>query len=394
MSSTTPLKPMTAIISDELPEDLLTAPPAAGQMPAEQMPAEQMPAELSPRRVRRRLLESGAVIAAVAVLVLVGPGLGDLRDELERANGGWVLAGVGFEVLSALSYVVVFRWVFCRRMSWRFSYQVGMAEQGANSVLSVSGAGGLALGAWALRRGGMSTEHIARRTVAFFFLTSMANVGAMVLLAGLYALGIVRPDRNPALTYSFGVAALVATLLVVVVIPAVLKPGTPDSRPTGNQRKLAAAARFARDSLGQGVRDGLSILRQRSIGVIASSVGTMVFDMAVLWAGFRAFGYAPSLGTLALGYLIGQLGGNLPVPGGIGGVDAGLIGTLVLFHQPLAVSTAAVLIYHAIALWVPALLGSVAFVHLRRTLGRETGPAGLCAPPPEPIDVAPRALAA
>ena len=104
--------------------------------------------------------------------------------------------------------VLILRVVFCRRMSWKLSYQIGMAEQGANSVLSVSGAGGLALGAWALRRGGMSTEYIGRRTVAFFILTSLANVVTLVVFAALYALGVLAGDRNPALTYGFGAAAL------------------------------------------------------------------------------------------------------------------------------------------------------------------------------------------
>ena len=49
-------------------------------------------------------------------------------------------------VLSAVCYIVVFLAVFCRRMSWRLSYQVGMIERAANPFLSVSGAGGLALG--------------------------------------------------------------------------------------------------------------------------------------------------------------------------------------------------------------------------------------------------------
>src|SRR5437660_8619105 len=139
-----------------------------------------MPQELSTHRLRRRLLELGLVVAVVIAVVLVGPGLGSLRKHLADASPGWAVAGEGFHLLSALSYVVVFRTVFCREMSWRLSYQIGMAEQGANSVLSVSGAGGLALGAWALRRGGMSTEHIARRTVAFFILTSLANVGGVI----------------------------------------------------------------------------------------------------------------------------------------------------------------------------------------------------------------------
>jgi uncharacterized membrane protein YbhN (UPF0104 family) len=350
-----------------------------------------MPKELSPHRVRRRLLELALVLVAVVVLVRLGPGLGSLRKHLADASPGWVAAGVGFELLSALSYVVVFRTVFCRRMSWRLSYQIGMAEQGANSVLSVSGAGGLALGAWALRRGGMNTEHIARRTVAFFILTSLANVGGVIVLAAMYALGILQHDRNPALTYTFGGLAAIATA-IVLALPAILKAAPPEHDPTSG--KLAAAMRWLRYSLGQGIRDGVLLLRQRSLGVLVGSLGFMVFDIAVLGVCFRAFGHSPALGILALGYLIGQLGGNIPVPGGIGGVDAGLVGTFALYHQPLAVTTAAVLVYHAIALWLPALLGSLAFVQLRRTLRREEQPAAMCAPLAEPIDVAHQPAAA
>ena len=91
---------------------------------------------------------------------------------------------------------------------------------------------------------------------------------------------------------------------------------------------------------------------------------------------------------LALGYLIGQLGGNIPVPGGIGGIELGLIGTFALYHQPLATTTAAVLVYHAITLWVPGLLGTVAFVQLRRTLQRDEQPATTCMPVAEPIPAA------
>ena len=144
--------------------------------------------------------------------------------------------------------------------------------------------------------------------------------------------------------------------------------------------------RFARQSLAQGLRDAMLLLRQRSPGVLIGAFGTMLFDMAVLWACFRAFGASPAIGVLGLGYLIGQLGGNVPAPGGIGGLDAGLIGIFALYRQPLAATTAAVLVYHAISLWVPALLGSTAFVQLRRTLQRADRPAAICFPLAEPIE--------
>jgi uncharacterized membrane protein YbhN (UPF0104 family) len=346
--------------------------------------AEQMPEELSPRRVGRRLIELAIVVALVVVFVLTGPGLGDLRRDLGRAQSGWVLAAVAIEVLSTLSYVVVFRAVFCRQMTWRLSYQIGMAEQAANSVLSVSGTGGLALGAWALHKGGMTTEHIARRSVAFFFLTSLPNVGGVIVFALLFATGILHHDRDPALTYVFGGLAIAATTAVVVVLPRV-RGKKPEHHP-GEKRKLKVAWAWLRYSLGQGVRDGLMLLRHRPVPVLAGSIGLVGFDIVVLGVAFKALGYSPSVGVLALGYLIGQLGGNIPIPGGIGGVDGGLIGAFALYHQPLAVSTAAVLIYHAIALWVPALLGSVAFVQLRRTLQREEQAAAMCAPLAEPIE--------
>lgn len=345
-----------------------------------------MPEELSPRRVGRRLLELAGVVVAVVVIVAFGPDLGGLRKELEDASAGWLVAGVALELLSALSYVVIFRAVFCARMRWGLAYQIGMAEQAANSVLSVSGAGGLALGAWALHRGGMRSEYIARRTVAFFFLTSVANVGGVMVFALLFALGVLGHDRNPALTYGFGAAALVATVVVVGLVPR-LSPMQPEATAEEGEGRLQTVLRWVRTSLGQGVRDGLALLRQRSIGVLVGSLGFLAFDVAVLWAAFKAFGYSPALGVLVLGYLIGQLGGNVPIPGGLGGVDGGLIGTFALYHQPLAVTTAAVLVYHAIAIWIPALVGSVAFVQLRRTLAREEQPAAVCAPLAEPIEM-------
>ena len=340
--------------------------------------AKPAPTEGSGKRLRRRLLEFGAISVAVGVAVLTGPGLGHLRRDVEHASVGWLIVGAGLETLSALSYVVIFRAVFCPRMRWRLSYQFGMSEQAANSVLSVSGAGGLALGAWALSRAGMATAEIGRKSVAFFFLTSLPNVAGVIVFAALYATGVLGEVRDPALTYGFGMAAFCATLLVLA-LPRLL--GSTGEPPAGAAPgRVARVLRFSRFSLGTGVGDAVELLRRRSPGVLLGSVGTLTFDMAVLGVCFRAFGHSPPFGVLVLGYLIGQLGGNLPTPGGIGGVDLGLVGMFTLYHQPLAVVTAAVLTYHAISLWIPGLLGSLAFVQLRRTLQRETDPAIVCMP--------------
>jgi uncharacterized protein (TIRG00374 family) len=111
----------------------------------------------------------------------------------------------------------------------------------------------------------------------------------------------------------------------------------------------------------------------------------MAFDIAALGLCYRAFGYAPSFSVLVFAYLVGQLGGLLPLPGGIGGIEGGLLGTFALYHVPLAASAAAVIAYRALQLWIPGVLGSIAFVRLRAALRRERQPEALCQPLAEPI---------
>jgi uncharacterized membrane protein YbhN (UPF0104 family) len=338
-----------------------------------------MPDELDPRHFRRGLAQLAALGVAVALVVVLGPGLGSLRSRLDHASAGWLIAGAALELLSTLSYVVVFRAVFCPRMSWRLSYQIGMAEQGANALLPAGGAGGLALGAWALSRGGMTGDHIGRRTVAFFLLTSFANVGTVFLFAVLFATGVLSGDTNLALTYGFGGASLVA-MAVTLAIPRIGPRLLPRGALPDDAGRLRVAVRHIRDAAGDGVRDAIVLLRQRSLGVLVGSFGYMAFDIGVLVVCFHAFGSSPALAIVVMAYLIGQLGGLIPLPGGVGGTEGGLIGTFALYHAPLAAATVAVLAYRALELWVPSVLGSIAFLRLRTALQRLSEPAAICQP--------------
>ena len=71
-----------------------------------------------------------------------------------------------------------------------------------------------------------------------------------------------------------------------------------------------------------------------------------------------------------MAYQIGYLSNFIPVPAGIGVLDGSLIGMLVLYGLGGTVATAATLVYHAIALWVPAICGTVAFIVLQKTKRR------------------------
>ncbi len=358
----------------------------AEELDVRQITADQLevPEELSRRRLRSRLLVALAILLAVIAVVTLLPGLGNLRSLLAHAKPEWLLLGVVLKLLSGLGYVAVFRMIFCRRMSWRVSTQVGMSELGANALFPTGGAGGLALGAWALKRGGMASEEIARRTVSFFLLTSVPNVLGVIVLGFALAVGILRGEGNlllTALPAAIAVAAVAATLLAGRV--AGRWGARAHAGGAGEPSKRRAAIAKTLTAVAHGVRESLALLREGNVVLIAGLLAYLVFDVAILWAGFRALGASPPLALLALAYLIGELGGLIPVPGGIGGIDAGLVGTLLLFHVSITLAAGAVLVYRAIALWVPAIVGGVAFVALRRTLSNEVEQVACCGPQTE-----------
>ena len=313
--------------------------------------------------MRRRTLQAIAALAVLVAIVLLTPGLGEVRDSLADANPAWLALATLLEGLSFASYVVMFGPIFCTGLSWRRCWQIGGAELAMGSLIPASGAGGLALGAWVLHRGGMDGERIARRSVAFFLIKSGVNFLAVAVLGAVMALGLVGPELSLWLT-AFPAAVATLALAAVVVIPR-LGPGRPPGPDASRLRRGASAARRA---LIDGSAEALQILRTGNRRVLAGSVGYWAFDNAVLWATFHAVGLSPPLTVILMGYLIGQLGGLLPIPGGIGGIDGGLIGTLIVYGAPAAGTAAAVLGYRVILFWLPLILGGIAFAALRRDM--------------------------
>jgi uncharacterized membrane protein YbhN (UPF0104 family) len=345
--------------------------------------AEPLPDELSASRLRRGLIFLALVAVVVAAVIVLIPGLASLRDRFSGARPGWLVVAVGLQLASCASYVLVFRGVFCRRMSWRTSTEIGLAELGTNSLVSVGGAGGLALGAWILRRGGLPTSYIARRTVAFFLITSLANVSFLVLGGLALGTGLLHgaPEHLLGLIPAAVGAAAIGLALGARRVAAVV------ARRVMSPRVMAAS-----EAVGDGVDEALRLLRTRDPAILLGAAGYLLFDVAMLGVCFKAFGNdVPSVGVLLVAYLIGQLGSLLPIPGGIGGVDGGLIGTLVLYDVNPADAAVAVIAYRGLLLTIPALLSLPALASLRRRLREEAHDIAACAPG-ESVEVLGRGL--
>jgi hypothetical protein len=145
--------------------------------------------------------------------------------------------------------------------------------------------------------------------------------------------------------------------------------------------RAGRAERFlatVRGALNGGVRDAVTLVRSGNPQIVGGAIGYMAFDVAALAAAFAAIGQVPAIGVLLLAYVVGQLGGLIPLPGGVGGADGGLIAALVLYGTPLASAAAAVLAYRTFQLGLPALLGALSLARLPGVVERVPDSGSLC----------------
>jgi uncharacterized protein (TIRG00374 family) len=331
------------------------------------------------RLTRGRVLASVLfVVSTVAFLYVVLPkllGLSQTWNRIQQGNGWWLALGAGLEVCSFASYVALFRAVFVRggsRVDWRESYQITMAGLAATRLFASAGAGGIALTAWALRRSGMPGRVVACRMIAFLALLYGVYMGTLVLVGlGLY-LGLFAGPAPIGLTLVpaiFG-ACVIALFLAVSVLPGDFGRIVGSwARGDGLIPKLARRAAEAPTTVARGVRTAISLIRSRNPHLLGA-VGWWGFDIAVLWACFHAFGASPPKAVIVMAYFIGMLANTLPLPGGIGGVDGGMIGAFTAFGVSVEVSVVAVLAYRGLAFWLPTVPGAVAYLQLRRTVQR------------------------
>jgi uncharacterized protein (TIRG00374 family) len=331
------------------------------------------------RFTRRRLLASTIfVVSTVAFLYFVLPkllGLQGTWNRIERGNLWWLALGAVLELCSFVGYVALFRAVFVRggsRIDWRESYEITMSGLAATRLFASAGAGGIALTAWALRRSGLEARIVACRMIAFMTLLYAVYMGTLVIVGlGLYV-GLF-PGRAPfaitVLPAIFGAAVIVA-LLAVSLVPGdferLVARGTSGNRWLGRlERRLAAAPAAA----ASGVRTAIGLVRSGNPHLLGA-IAWWGFDIAVLWACFHAFGAAPPKAVIVMAYFVGMVGNTLPLPGGIGGVDGGMIGAFAAFGVPFHISVVSVLAYRLLAFWLPTLPGAVAYLQLRRTVHR------------------------
>jgi uncharacterized membrane protein YbhN (UPF0104 family) len=325
-------------------------------------PEESSDAPASSRGGIKRKLIRGGIAAGVLVAVVVGlltllPGLHGVRTAIAAASGGWIVAASGIQLAGIAGAVVFVQLVFAdvpHRLTWR----MGASQMAANVLLPT--AGNTAVGYWTLSSIGWGLERFAERTAVMIIAPTAPNILLIILFGIGMGLGLFGGPNDWWLTF---LPAAIGILIIVVVIVAAR---------WGHR----LAARTHRHWLQQGlhvlatgITGTVEVLRRRNWRVLGTWVEILA-AIAALWAALIAVGEHLPFAVVAMGYLIGQVAQVVPVPGGIGAIDAGVTGALVLYGADLAKATAGELIAHALALLLPLLTGSLAFALLPREIKR------------------------
>jgi uncharacterized membrane protein YbhN (UPF0104 family) len=336
-------------------------------------------------RNRERLKRVAWISVGLIVFALAVTQLNKLSVMLRRIEEGdplWLALGVGIEAFSFVGYVVLTKEVFgpeAPRLNWAAATEITFGGVVATRLFSAGGAGGIAFTAWALVAAGMAARTAAKMISAFLAIMYLPYILALVF--GAFGGGV--PDAVMWVSIGIGVSALLAAAALTFI------PGDLERRARrlasghGRFARLAARAATVPEVAGQASRTALRLLRRRP-ALLGWALLWWAADVAVLAVCFRAFGETPALGVLILGYFLGHIGNLVPVPGGIGGVEGGMVGVFVACGMPLSLAVVGTIAYQAISTWLPVAPGLGAYWSLRRRIARWREEDGL-----EPSDGAP-----
>jgi uncharacterized membrane protein YbhN (UPF0104 family) len=309
-------------------------------------------------------------LVSIGLLLWVAP-LDEVIEQIRHMNPAWVLGAVAFEVGSCLSYVIIFRRFFPEPPR-SVSRTVAWIAMGAGAVLPGGNISSAAATGVLLRRHGIGTRRLVTRCAAL--LSLLTGLGFAVNgIAGVWLL----------LGLPGGPHDLSHTGIPILVSVGVLGAATLIAY---CGRRLGATAPRPVRAVTAGLHAAWSSVRATHWRLVGA-VGFLCLDMAALWAACAATGHPLGFPATVIAYCIGYLATAVPMPAGLGVLDTGLAAALVLYGLPPAASVGAVLVYHAIAIWVPGTGGLAAWLPVMRQRitrpviqARLTGPQNLLSP--------------
>jgi len=322
--------------------------------------------------VKRHLQKSalnlvGYFVAAYVVLKLI-PTLKQALHSLEHVSWEWALGAIALEVLSELGFVVAWGQVVDPQKlldrdgrGRRADDEVAWAQLAGGLLLPGGAWGGVGVGALILHRLGVPTKLIAEREFNLSFLNTAVDALALIVFGVGLATSILAGESRLLLTV---LPVAVAATGIAAALLIARRASSDAERLQAKHPKIASAL----TTLANAVEDTERLLVRR--GNWTSVLGALAylgFDVLVLWTAFLAIHAhpVPGFAIVTMAYIIGALGGSIPLPASIGTIG-GIAGMLILYGVAHNAAIAAVLLHQAIGLLVPLTGGGIAYTILRR----------------------------
>jgi uncharacterized membrane protein YbhN (UPF0104 family) len=354
----------------------VTVDPAAGQAVGPSVPAagtHQTHRALRDVKghLRRSAIRLAGFLVVVYLVLRLIPTLNQALTSLKRVSWGWVVGAIALEVLSETGFVVAWRRIVdpdrvLQRdgRGWRMDQRVAWAQLGGGLVVPGGSLGGMGVGGWILHRFGMPSKVIAERQFNLSFLNTGVDALALVIFGVGLATGIFAGEDRLLLTL---VPAAVAACGVAGALLIAPRASSYATRLQARHAKIARAI----TTLADAVNDTKRVLSHRGgVMTVLGAVAYLVFDLLILWLALLAVHAHPTPGfaIVLMAYIIGALGGSLPLPASIGTIG-GIAGMLIVYGVHHSPAVAAVLLHQAIGLMVPLAGGTIAYIIIRRQFG-------------------------
>ena len=306
--------------------------------------------------------------------------IGDAIGEMRALSVGAVVALVGLSVLERVSRAAIVQRLLG---TTTFGRSLTIHDVGTAASKGVPLGGPLATGLrWSIARDAAVptttfTSMLVAYGVATTFVTWLLPFGVLLVQA------TQRPPTRTDLamlavcTVVIGGSALFWAVVLRserITIWLVAQLRTLTDRAMARWPSLAG--RLAGDDVGAGLLDVRSSLRAvagRPTGLLASTALAQSVGAVILLVALRGLGVGDELGLIEFArvyFVVTLLSSFVPVPGGVGVVEAGLTGALVAAGVDAPSALAGVLVYRLLTYVVPIGLGAVLYVAWRFDVAR------------------------
>ncbi len=306
--------------------------------------ADQIKAETITRFTRSQLIQMVLLVALVYVAYPFIASVPVFFSELRSANWWWALAGLAVSALKYLGAGAAL-WACADGLVKFRNLAIMQVANTFAATTTPAGVGGLALSTRFLQKGGLGA---LRATTAVALQQSVQVITHITLLI-IFSAAVGASANLSRFVPSSTVLYLIAGAALGAVGVSLFVPKL--------RRWLATAVRPRLEEVFDDLRELAREPKRLAVIVLGCAATTLGAALA-LWASIEAFGGDVSFVTVTIVTMVGgTLAAAAPTPGGVGAVEAALIGGLAAFGVPAAVAVPSVLLYRILTCWLPVFVG-------------------------------------